>query len=63
MFRVVYTLGVRKALNMSNAITYVPQETTLRMADIGNKDLAANFRNLSLGSMEEYHEENDRCIT
>ena len=59
MFRVVYTLGVRKALNMSNAVTYVPQETTLRMADIGNKDLAANFRNLSLGSMQEYHEEND----
>ena len=46
---------------MSNAITYVPQETTLRLANIGNKDLdlAADFRNISLGSMEEYHEEND----
>lgn len=61
MFRIVYTLGVRKSLNMSNPINYVPQETTLRLANIGNKDfdLTAKFRNISLGSMEEYHEDND----
>lgn len=61
MFRIVYTLGVRKSLNMSNPINYVPQETTLRMANIGNKDfdLIATFRNLRVGSMEEYHEDND----
>jgi hypothetical protein len=44
---------------MSNPINYVPQETTLRMANIGNKDLISTFRNLRLGSMEEYHEDND----
>lgn len=46
---------------MSNPINYVPQETTLRMANIGNKDLdmVAKFRNMRLGSMEEYNEEND----
>ena len=61
MFRIVYTLGVRKSLNMSNPINYVPQETTLRLANIGNKelDLVAKFRNMRLESMEEYHEEND----
>lgn len=61
MFRIVYTLGVRKTLNLSNPINYVPQETTLRMANIGNKnfDLTAKFRDIRIGSMEEYHEEND----
>ena len=61
MFRIVYTLGVRKSLNMSNPINYVPQDTTLRMTNIGNKDfdLIAKFRDISLRSMEEYHEEND----
>lgn len=46
---------------MSNPINYVPQETTLRMANIGNKelDMVAKFRNLRVESMEEYHEEND----
>lgn len=55
MFRIVYTLGVRKSLNMSNPINYVPQETTLRLANIGNKelDLVAKFRNIRIGSIEE----------
>lgn len=46
---------------MSNPINYVPQDTTLRMTNIGNKDfdLIAKFRDISLRSMEEYHEEND----
>ncbi len=40
---------------MLNPITYIPQETTLRMANIGNKDfdLLAKFKNISLRSMEE----------
>jgi hypothetical protein len=29
------------------------------MSNIGKKDLIATFRNLRLGSMEEYHEDND----
>lgn len=47
---------------MSNPINYVPQETTLRMANIGNKDfdLIAKFRDIRIRSMEEEpHEEND----
>ena len=61
MFRIVYTLGVRKSLNLSNPINYTPKETTLRLASFGNKecDLITNFKNLSLGNMEEYIENDD----
>lgn len=62
MFRIVYTLGVRKSLNLSNPINYTPKETTLRLVNLGNKEcdhLITNFKDLSLGNMEEYIENDD----